>query len=250
MHWIKIILLSSFVFLLVPYSYFFLDERTAMAVNHLWMSNPRFSLLSSNIPDLLFLFVCLVTGSAWVAYFSLVRRGINSIHVWFFQLAAMSLPISFMMKSVLKFVAGRMETRLWLRHLHLYQFHLYPVVGHYSGFPSGHMTVITVLILAFWKYYPRYRPVYLSLLVALALALIATAYHFISDIIAGVYVGFLVYYFTDRVLTSFEKRGQGLGGRPVLIGTDRIVRGVPNSDWSMQCLVLSESVEVAILRNT
>jgi len=107
MNWIKIILLSSFVFLLVLCSYLFLDERTAMAINRLWMSDRRFSILSSDIPDLLFLFVCLVTGGAWVAYFSLVRRGTNSIHVWFFQLAATSLPISFIVKSVLKFIVGR-----------------------------------------------------------------------------------------------------------------------------------------------
>jgi|SRR5208337_295 len=230
MNWIKLILLSTFVFLLVLCSYLFLDERTAIAINHLWMADHRFSIVSSDIPDFLFPFVCLITGGAWVAYFSLVIRGINNIHVWFFQLAATSLPISFIVKSILKFTVGGIETRFWLRHPHLDQFHRFPAVGHYAGFPSGHMAVVTVLVLALWKYYPRYRPLYLSLLTALALALTATAYHFISDIIAGLYVGFLVYCFTDRVLTSFEKRGQGLGGRPVLISTDSIVIGALNSD--------------------
>ena len=204
MNWIKLLFLSSFVFLLVLCSYFFLDERAAIAINRLWMSR-RFSILSSEIPDLLFLFVCLITGGAWVAYFSLVRRGIRNIHVWFFQHVATMVPISFIVKSVLKFMVGRIETRFWLQYPYLEKFHWFHGDGPYSGFPSGHMTVFMVLFIALWKYYPRYRLAYFGLLSTLALALTVTAYHFISDIIAGAYVGFLVYYVADRALASYEK---------------------------------------------
>jgi membrane-associated phospholipid phosphatase len=226
MNGIKIILLSLFVLLLVLCSYLFLDERVAIAINRLWMSHPGFSILSSEIPDLLFLFVCLITGAAWVAYFSLVRRGIHNVHVWFFHHIAAIVPISFIVKSVLKFMVGRIETRFWLQYPYREKFHWFHGGIAYSGFPSGHMTVFMVLVIALWKYYPRYRRAYIGLLSGLALALILTAYHFISDIIAGAYVGFLAYYFTDRALVSYEKGEQGSGGQDSPERSDRIVRGV------------------------
>ena len=208
MNWTKIIFLSLLVFLLVVCSYFFLDERVAIAINRLWMSHRIFTILSSEIPDLLFLFACLITGVSWVAYISLVRRGIHNSHVWFFHHVATMVPISFIVKSVLQFMVGRIETRYWLRHQHLEDFHWFHGGRHYSGFPSGHMTVFMVLFIALWNYYPRYRLAYFGLLSTLALSLTVTGYHFISDIIAGAYAGFLVYYFTDRALVSYEKRGQ------------------------------------------
>jgi membrane-associated phospholipid phosphatase len=226
MNWIKIIFLSSFVFLLVLCSYVFLDERAALAINRLWMSHPGLSILSSEIPDLLLFFVCLITGGAWAAYYSLVRRGIHNIHVWFFHHVATIVPISFLVKSVLKFMVGRIETRFWLQYPYHERFHWFHGGRHYSGFPSGHMTVFVVLVIALWKYYPRYRLTYIGLVSTLALALTVTAYHFISDIIAGAYVGFLVYYFTDRALVPYEKRGQGSGGQDSAEQPDRIVRGV------------------------
>jgi membrane-associated phospholipid phosphatase len=211
MNWIKIIFLSLFVFLLILCSYLFLDERVAIAINRLWMSHPGFFILSSEIPDLLFLFVCLITGGAWVAYFSLVRRGIHNDHVWFFHHVATMVPISFFVKSALKFMVGRIETRFWLQYPYLEKFHWFHGGMYYTGFPSGHMTVFMVLVMASWKYYPRYRRAYIVLLSTLALALTITAYHFISDIIAGAYVGFLVYYFADPALVHYEG-GQGFGG--------------------------------------
>ena len=114
MDWIKLLLLSPLFFLLILAIYYFLDERTAIAINNLWKSDRIFSLLSSNMPDLLFLFVCLITCSAWLAYFFLARRGVRNIHIQFYQLIAITVPISFMAKSLLKIMVGRIETRYWL----------------------------------------------------------------------------------------------------------------------------------------
>jgi len=233
MNLIKIIYLSSFVFLLILCSYLFLDERAAIAINRLWMSHRRFSILSTEIPDLLFLFVCLITGGAWVTYFSLVRRGVNNIHVWFMHHVAVIVPVSFIVKSVLKFMVGRIETRFWLRHPYLEEFHWFHGEKHYSGFPSGHMTVFMVLFIALWKYYPRYRLAYVGFLSTLALALTVTAYHFISDSIAGAYVGFIVYYITDRALASHEKQGQESWGPVSADQSDKIARGAWKADCSL-----------------
>ncbi len=73
--------------------------------------------------------------------------------------------------------------------------------GTYNGFPSGHMAVFTVLVIALCRFYPQYRSAFLGFLSVLALALIATDYHFRSDIIGGVYLGWIVHFHTLQGLT-------------------------------------------------
>jgi membrane-associated phospholipid phosphatase len=51
------------------------------------------------------------------------------------------------------------------------------------------MVVIVTLLAALWRFYPKSRPCCLLLGLILGVALIATDYHFLSDVIAGAYVG-------------------------------------------------------------
>jgi membrane-associated phospholipid phosphatase len=181
------------VMLLVIGSYYFLDARIALGVKTIWASNARLRIFSITIPDILFPIVCIVTGIAWTAYFILVHKGIYNVHTRFFLLVAGAVPVAFFFKSVLKFIVGRINTRFWLLHLRHEHFHWFHGKGNYSSFPSGHMAVFTVLAAALWHFYPRYRIVNLGFLTALALALILTNYHFLSDIIAGAYLGLIVH---------------------------------------------------------
>jgi len=184
--------------LLVVCSYYFLDKSLAIYVKRVLFSNARLSFFSADIPDLLFPIVCAIAGIAWAAYYYHASKGIYNKHALFFLLIASAVPLAFFLKSILKLVVGRITTRFWLRHPGITEFHWFHGVGHYSGFPSGHMAVFSVLVIALWKFYPRYWPAYCGFLSLLALALIATDYHFLSDLIAGAYLGLLVYYFTLR----------------------------------------------------
>jgi membrane-associated phospholipid phosphatase len=47
-------------------------------------------------------------------------------------------------------------------------------------------------------YYPRYRPIYLGLLWLLALALIITDHHFLSDVLAGAVLGSVLAFITIK----------------------------------------------------
>ncbi|HTP04467.1 MAG TPA: phosphatase PAP2 family protein [Nitrospirota bacterium] len=192
--------------LLVLCSYFFLDTRTALFVSRLWMSHARLSIFSANIPDFLFPIVCLITVIAWTAYFYLTHKGIYDTHTRFFQLIAITIPLTFFVKSSLKHVVGRIDTRFWLRHPGFKEFHWFHGGGNYTSFPSGHMAVFMALVIALWMFYPRYQSAYFSFLSVLALALIITNYHFISDVVAGAYLGFLVNYFIQLGLTIFSNR--------------------------------------------
>lgn len=62
------------------------------------------------------------------------------------------------------------------------------------------MAVFAALTTTLSKYYPRYRFVFLGVLPLLAMALIVTYYHFLSDVIAGACLGMLVAFLVDDVL--------------------------------------------------
>ena len=201
----KIVATLPVVALGVVFCYLVLDERAALFVKKLWRYNKQFSLFSLNIPDMLFSLVCLITVSAWIVFFYLTRKGMNNTHTRFFQLIAISVPLAHMVKWLFKYAFGRISTRFWLLYPRSHEFHWLHGTGNFTGFPSGHMAVFTALVAALWVYYPRHRTVYLFSLAALALALIVTNYHFISDIIAGAYTGLFVHAATDASLTYLRR---------------------------------------------
>jgi membrane-associated phospholipid phosphatase len=84
------------------------------------------------------------------------------------------------------------NTKVWLTLRSSYGFHWFDGGGDYSGFPSGHMAVFTALVLPVVRCFPRLKFVCLVLLLLLGVALIVTGYHFLSDVIAGALLGYLV----------------------------------------------------------
>ena len=189
----KIIYSAAVTLLLVLLSYFFLDTRIALFVSGAWISRAGLDIFAADIPDLLFFFVCAVTGFAWTAYFYRVRRGMHDSDTRFFLLIAIAVPLAFVLKTVLKIAVGRINTRFWLRHPDYPQFHWLNGGNHYDGFPSGHIAVFAAFAAAVWIFYPKCRILSAVLLSVLAIALIVTDYHFVSDIIAGACLGLAVH---------------------------------------------------------
>jgi membrane-associated phospholipid phosphatase len=171
---------------------FFVDRELALFVTRVLYGNPVWSTYTAVIPDLLFLLVCFTTISAIACYLYRAGKGIYDEGTKFFQLVAFAIPASYLIKSVLKFVFGRINTRIWLDHHDWYGFHFFQGGGDYGGFPSGHMAVFATLAAALRRRYPRFSSLYLFFLLLLAAALITTNYHFLSDVIAGAYLGVLV----------------------------------------------------------
>ena len=116
------------------------------------------------------------------------------------------------MKSLAKFVFGRVNTRVWLEQPDLYGFHWFQRRQGCEGFPSGHMVVIVTLLAVLWRLYPKQRPWCLLLGLLLGAALVATDYHFLSDVLAGAYLGALVEAVIFRLLVRgpHQQLNQGL----------------------------------------
>ncbi len=163
----------------------------------------------SKLPDLLLLLVCLITLISWAARLYLTRKPTRRINTDFFEYMGSALPAVFISKTVLKDVFGGTNTRTWLVHPSLLEFHWFQGGGDFQGFPSGHMAIFTVLLFGIGRYFPRLRPPCIGLLIALALALMLTEYHFLSDIVAGFSVGVII----DLIVSEGIPFAHRLAGR-------------------------------------
>jgi membrane-associated phospholipid phosphatase len=68
-------------------------------------------------------------------------------------------------------------------------------LGRYNAFPSGHIYITTLLVLFFGRRYPRYKSLWTSILVIVALSTLFTGQHYILDVIGGYSVGLIGYHF-------------------------------------------------------
>jgi membrane-associated phospholipid phosphatase len=157
---------------------------------------------NNDIPDLLLITVVILTSLSWMMYFYLVHKNIHDRRTHFFRVMGTVMPLTFVVKDVLKWIFGRTNTRIWLSHPSLHGFHWFAGAKGFEGFPSGHMLVFTPLFLALWQFFPRYRLYYGVAWLCLAIALIVTEYHFLSDVLAGAFVGAVVYLTVIRAVRS------------------------------------------------
>ena len=191
------------VVLFIAFSYHFLDREIAV-ISYDFLSGKRMlTTYSANIPDFLLPLAFVITGFSWAAYCRFRRKDISSPYTRFFHLIGWTVPLSFLVKSGLKYVFGMINAREWLANKGEFGFHWLHGGAKYCGFPSGHMAVFSVLVIALLRYFPRYRSAGLSFLLLLAAALVITDYHFLSDVVAGAFLGFII---DDRVFQILEGR--------------------------------------------
>jgi len=200
-------ILSGFVLVavLTLFSHGFLDASISSFFYELIRAN-ELAPVVSNIPDLLFYIVAAVTAGSWMGYRYRIRLGFDDNHARFLKLCGTAAPLAFLAKMIFQFLFGRSTPELWAVYHQAPQFHWFRAGDGYGCFPSGHMTVFTALTVALWRHYPRHRIAYLGFLLALAFALVATNHHFLSDVIAGAYLGAVVCFVADRAVGSPRER--------------------------------------------
>lgn len=203
-----VLLCLPIVVLVILICVLFLDDSTAMWAMRVLRSNFFLEKGSSNIPDLLALVVTIVCGLFWGRYFLLRRHGSGADRqIQCCRVVGTAVPIAFLLKGPCKFVFGRVNARVWITSDVSDTFHWFQRGENYDSFPSGHMMVFAALFTALWLFYPRYRSIYAWLALILAAALVITVYHFISDVIAGAYLGLLITVLTTYAFKSINNKG-------------------------------------------
>ena len=100
-----------------------------------------------------------------------------------------------MIKDQLKFIFGRTWPETWVQDNPsfirdgVYGFHFMHGGGGYQSFPSGHMAATCAVISVLWVWYPRSRWLGAFAAIAVGAGLVGANYHFLSDVIAGAFVG-------------------------------------------------------------
>jgi len=110
-------------------------------------------------------------------------------------LCSISLIVAEATKAQLKFVFGRTWPDTWVHNNPsfirdgIYGFNFFHGGPEYASFPSGHMAVTCAVVSVLWLYFPSVRTVCTLVGLAVAVGLIGANYHFLSDVIAGAFVG-------------------------------------------------------------
>ena len=98
-------------------------------------------------------------------------------------------------KNELKFYFGRTWPDSWGPEIasfirdNAYGFHFFHSSKSFESFPSGHAAVIAAVISVLWIFYPKLRALWSVCIVAADIALVAMNIHFLSDVVAGSFVG-------------------------------------------------------------
>lgn len=204
---VAILTIVSYEVLDQPLSYFSHDQL------HRYAFFKRLTTLTEYFPPLAIVVVVLL---------ALLRLGNYSLgyRLEALLMASVSLIIARAIKDQLKFVFGRTWPETWTNNNPslikdgAYGFHPFHSGLGYESFPSGHMVAICSVAMVLWIYYPRLWPIYLAVIVLVAGGLIGADYHFLSDILAGGFIGSSVALFCCVLFGQISSQFQGGSKQP------------------------------------
>jgi len=173
-------------------SVFLFDKPAALLVQDVFGSRQ----ISGDLAGSHILSVPLVTTSVFVVLGVLAIMGRQfSIFEWTILLCDISILITDAIKNQLKFVFGRTWPDSWgphiisLVHDNVYGFHFFQSGGSFESFPSGHAAGVAAVISVLWVVFPKLRFLYAICIGAADIGLVLLNLHFISDVVAGTFVG-------------------------------------------------------------
>jgi len=100
---------------------------------------------------------------------------------------------------ILKRMIGRSWPDPTYTQEHLYGFHWFHGTPHWDSFPSGTMAISCAILTVLWILRPRWRAPGVVVVALLCLAVVLNNYHWISDLIAGAFLGISIGWMTTRL---------------------------------------------------
>jgi membrane-associated phospholipid phosphatase len=141
--------------------------------------------------------VIIIAAPIWLVWAGITQmRRPWRRHETLFVAIAISVVGMIILKQILKFTFGRPSTPLWIenggsledRDFAFRWFHGFPP---YDSFPSGHMAITCTLASLAWFFLPKWRWLAAASVAIVAVCLIITNDHFVGDIIAGGFIGWV-----------------------------------------------------------
>jgi len=173
--------------------YQWVDRPVALFIHeHLRHPNNHAFEQLTHIPDSFnpFAVVAFVSLGLWV----LAGRNLSKCQITVFLCSA-SFVFSEAAKNQLKFIFGRTWPETWIQNNPsfikdgAYGYNFMTAGSAYQAFPSGHTAAICAVMSVVWIQYPRLRAICALAVVLVVGGLIGANYHFLSDVVAGGFVG-------------------------------------------------------------
>jgi membrane-associated phospholipid phosphatase len=128
----------------------------------------------------------LVSSLLFFVIFRFYRKNRVYAHRALFIFAAVAL--SGIAAIFVKLTIARYRPKLFFEK-GLYGFDFFNVGYEYNSFPSGHVVTIFSLATAMSLFWPKYRVYFFIVAFAVALSRIILTSHFVSDVVAGAFIG-------------------------------------------------------------
>ncbi len=179
---------------LVIICYFFIDKPIAFWAYHAQLRQINGLHEAQQLSEIFFVLVPLI----YIYIFLRFCYGKHNYHDHALMLCAHAYVITTAMKSVFKFIFGRYWPMTFVNDNPsliedgAYGFNYFHLGSAYQSFPSGHTAVIFTGATVVWLLYPRLRWLSVIACALVVIGLIANYYHFVSDIIAGAFLGIIV----------------------------------------------------------
>jgi membrane-associated phospholipid phosphatase len=131
-------------------------------------------------------------------------------------MCAISTLATTVIKDQLKFAFGRTWPDSWgpgivsLVRDNVYGFHFFQSGTSFESFPSGHAAAVAAILSVIWIFFPKLRAICTIGVLATDIGLVALNLHFLSDVVAGSFVGFSTGLFTVALWRSSDHQMHGL----------------------------------------
>lgn len=186
-----------------PVAYFVHNDRVEKVAVFKWLTYP---------PPLVQIW------SPLILTLLIIRRGFGTFNHWERTLfvACISLIVADEFRTSLGDLFGRYWPETWFDNnpsligTGTYGFHPFESGDDTGSFPSGHAARILGFGSVWWLAYPRIRILLILIILPMLISLVAMDYHFVSDVIAGVFVGGIVGSFASHLGNVMNRSPGGL----------------------------------------
>jgi len=185
----------------------------ACSVSYLFIDQPLASIAYYSLPKTYLYSIANFIGkisepSLWAGLF-LILAIISSIcfirhhHNKKLYIITLSLFIAILVATLLKYTLARYRPILFLEQ-NLYGFHGFSMKNSFNSFPSGHATLAFAGLLGFSNIFNKKSLTITLIMIAciIAISRIIMAQHYLSDVIAGSYIGIFAYLWAQAVISQ------------------------------------------------
>jgi membrane-associated phospholipid phosphatase len=222
LHQVKNPLFKGLLFIVISwviilYAYYYIDSPVALHVKSFLDSSvtPSVTSLFNSYKELLSLIVMFDVIFFYIAQGLLVgcmlcpRKLQSSKIIYSTIVSSLSVILAYVLKDSLKMVFGRccvktvtsssklINTILSSKNAMVFHWFYGQAAG--ALFPSGHMTVACAFATSMCLFWPRLKIIWILFAVLMGIALIITNNHFMSDVLAGAFLGISISFLTYKL---------------------------------------------------